>query len=107
MHGDHHIGTPKILYERDKAIQKLIINYGKDINIEDLKIYVVIPNIIDNWIQVSTEHLKYKNLIAIIHADKLNPESQKYYDHFDLKKANRKNIRFNKMPKCEPKSQKE
>jgi hypothetical protein len=79
MHGDHHLGTIKVLHERDKVISKLIKNGS---NKDQYKIYLVIPYFMQKWIELGIEKFEHKDLIEIIHLNELNPEPQKHYDVF-------------------------
>jgi hypothetical protein len=79
MHGDHHLGTIKVLHERDKVISKLIKNGS---NKDQYKIYLVIPYFMQKWIELGIGKFEHKDLIEIIHLNELNPEPQKHYDVF-------------------------
>ena len=101
LHGDHHIGTLKLLSERDKAICEMLSSEEITKNKENLKIYLVIPNVLNDWMVNGIEHLKHKDLIEIIYLNELNPEPTKHYDIFrvyDEKWTSRKYIKWDPLP---------
>jgi ribonuclease BN (tRNA processing enzyme) len=83
QHGDHHMGLMKILYERDLALQSLHTSEEINANPSDYEIFVCIPFFMTQYILLSCDTFEYKDLVKIIHTNKLNPEPEKYYYNSD------------------------
>ena len=101
LHGDHHIGTLKMLSEREKAIKQWFSEEEIISKHDELKIYLIIPNILNDWIVRGIEHLEHKDLIEIIFLNELNPEPTKHFDIFrvaDEGWITRKYIKWDPLP---------
>jgi ribonuclease Z len=78
-HGDHMLGTLKVLSEIDK------IKEQNNIDKDDMQyvIYIVAPYNIAKWLRLSIDRdLKYSKHIIIINCDEINPEENNLYDKF-------------------------
>lgn len=82
MHGDHHLGTLKMLSERDKALCELFSPEEIEKQKSKFKIYVIIPYFMEKWIRLGIEHMKHKDLVEIIHLHELNPEPKMHYEAY-------------------------
>lgn len=79
MHGDHHIGTLKILYERDLALQAYFDETYINDHQEDFEIFVVCPYFMERFLMLGSKDFKYQKLIKVLHMNLLNPEPEKFY----------------------------
>ena len=70
LHGDHTLGLPRFIHERDKILSKL----DED---ERTKLYVLAPQCMLEWIENSVSRLKNPNFVKVLPHNILNPE--KYY----------------------------
>lgn len=105
MHGDHHMGLLKMLYERDNALKILFDEDYVTQNTEDLEIFVVIPYFMEEWVKLGSVNFKYPHLIKVVHIHLLNPEQDKYYYTQDPIKAEECKARVPSV--CNPKSYEE
>jgi len=98
MHADHHVGLLKLVSERDTAISLNMTERQIKDNLEDLKIYIIIPYFLHKWVAIGLKHLKHQELVQIIYTNELNPEQKKLYDIFSVAEVKRKPALF-KAPK--------
>jgi ribonuclease Z len=88
-HGDHMLGTLKVLSEIDKLKEQNNI----DPNDQQYVVYIIAPKNIAKWLQVSIDRdLKYSKHIIIINCDEINPDERKIYEKFILRKDPHKNF---------------
>jgi ribonuclease Z len=77
-HGDHMLGTLKILSEIDKIKKRR----GHDTNSHDGTIFLIAPKTILKWLTASITDLEYAKQIVLINCTEIDPNKHKVYDQF-------------------------
>ena len=78
LHADHHLGSVRILYERDLLMRKLPAHARTPI-------YVCLPFPVREWLQRRVEdHCAFPELVLYLNHEETNPEPHRYYEVFDL-----------------------
>jgi ribonuclease BN (tRNA processing enzyme) len=78
MHGDHHIGLAKILYERDLAIQETLSKGSIDKYLL-CSLFVILPHFMHSFIIHQLSNLSHPHLVTLISSDHLCPNPERFY----------------------------
>lgn len=72
LHGDHNLGLPNFLEERDKVLDKLPLN-------QRTKLFVLLPDCMVEWISHHAERLKHPDMVCVMPHHIFNPEKYYFY----------------------------